>query len=299
MVEHDEAIVDIKRKCELLKVARSTIYYKPREIERIENDDVNVMNEIEDIYLSMPYYGYRRMTVELRSRGFVVNHKKVRHLLKMMGRKAIYPTKKTTLRNPDHKVFKYLLRDLKIERPNQVWQIDITYIRVGNGFVYLICLIDVFSRKIMGWALSIFLDTPPCLEALESALKRGDPEIINSDQGCQFTSATWVETLTQHAILISMVGKGRWADNVYVERLWRTIKRENVRLFSFDTVDQARIALGNYIDFYNQKRWHQALNYHTPNAVYELKTIPTKQQLFEQFALQNKPVTHEVIMTPK
>lgn len=296
MVEHGDGIIDIKRKCELLNVARSSIYYKPKEI---ESDDVIIMNEIEEIYVKKPFYGYRRITVELRSKGFIVNHKKVQRLLKVMGRKAVYPTRATTIRNPDHKVFKYLLRGLKIERPNQAWQVDITYIKVKNGFVYLICLIDVFSRKIMGWTLSTFLDTPPCLQALENAFKHGLPEIVNSDQGCQFTSAAWVETLMKNSILISMVGKGRWADNVYVERLWRSIKYENVHLLSFDTVKQARIALGDYINFYNQKRWHQALNYHTPDVIYELKSIPTKQQLFEQFLLQNKPLTREVIMTPK
>lgn len=296
MIEHVDKVIDIKRKCELLHVARSSIYYKKKEM---ESDDVIIMNEIEEIYLRKPFYGYRRITIELRSKGFIVNHKKVQRLLKIMGRKAIFPTRKTTIRNPDHKVFKCLLNGLKIEYPNQVWQVDITYIKVGNGFVYLICLIDVFSRKIMGWSLSTFLDTPPCLEALGDALKIGIPEIVNSDQGCQFTSAAWVETLTQKSILISMVGKKRWADNAYVERLWRSIKYENVYLLSFDTVKQAQITLGNYIDFYNRKRWHQALNYHTPDAIYELKSIPTKEQLFKQFILQNKPVSREVTMTPK
>ena len=206
----------------------------------------------------------------------------------LAGLKAVYPGKKTTIRNLEHKVFPYLLRGLKIERPDQVWQVDITYIKMRNGFVYLVCLIDVFSRKIMGWALSTFLDTASCLEALNNALKYGNPEIINSDQGCQFTSAAWVEMLTQKGIFISMDGKGRWADNVYVERLWRTIKYENVFLHSFDTVTQAQIVLNRFIDFYNQKRFHQALNYHTPDAIYDLKILPTKQQLFEQFKLQNK-----------
>jgi putative transposase len=288
--------VDTKRKCELLNVVRSSMYYKPKEI---ETDDAFIMNEMQDIYQTIPVYGYRRVTVELRSRGFFVNHKKVQRLMQAAGRKAIYPEKKTTIRNHDHKVFKYLLRGLKIESPNQVWQVDITYIRVGNGFVYLTCLIDVFSRKIMGWSLSTFLDTASCFNALHSALKHGMPEIVNSDQGCQFTSAAWVDELQQQGIFISMDGKGRWADNVYVERLWRTIKQEAVRLFRFDTVEQARIALSNFIDFYNKERFHQALNYHTPNAIYALKSIPTKKQLFEQFALKHRPEGLEVVMTPK
>jgi putative transposase len=286
----------MKRKCELLSVVRSSMYYKPRET---ETDDEVIMNEMQSIYQETPVYGYRRVTVELRNRDFAVNHKRVQRLMQLTGRKAIYPEKKTTVRNHSHKIFKYLLRGLKIERPNQVWQVDITYIKMINGFVYLTCLIDVFSRKIMGWSLSTFLDTASCLEALNNALKYGTPEIINSDQGCQFTSAVWIETLLQKGIFISMDGKGRWADNVYVERLWRTIKQEAVRLYRFDTVEQARITLANYIDFYNNKRFHQALNYHTPNAIYELKSIPTKKQLFESFTLKNKAARQEVAMTPK
>jgi putative transposase len=272
------------------------MYYKKRPL---ESDDAIVMNEIQGIYQEVPVYGYRRMTIELRARGFFVNHKKAHRLMQAAGRRAIYPAKKTTVRNPEHKVFKYLLRGLKIDRPNQVWQVDITYIKVGNGFVYLTCLIDVFSRKVMGWALSIFLDTASCLEALNNALKHGIPEIINSDQGCQFTSIAWVEALAQRGIFISMDGKGRWADNVYIERLWRTIKQEAVRLYRFDTVEQARIALGRYIDFYNEKRFHQKLNYHTPDTIYALKYIPTKKQLFERFALRSGLVRQEVFMTPK
>lgn len=257
------------------------------------------MNEIQNIYQSIPTYGYRRVTIGLREKGFFVNSKKVQRLMQLAGRKAIYPEKKTTVRNPDHKVFKYLLRGLKIDRPDQVWQVDITYIKIGNGFVYLTCLIDVFSRKIIGWSLSTFLDTASCLEALNNALKYGLPEIVNSDQGCQFTSTTWTEALIQQGIFISMDGKGRWADNIYIERLWRTIKQEVVRLYRFDTVEQARIVLGNYIDFYNKKRFHQVLNYHTPDAVYELKYIPTKQELFEHFALKHNFIKPEVVMTPK
>ena len=270
------------------------MYYQPRPI---ENDDSVILNEIQDIYQEMPYYGYRRILVELRKRGFEVNHKRLQRLLAFAGIKAIYPTKKTTVRDLQHKVYPYLLRGIKIDRPNQVWQVDITYIKIRHGFVYLTCLIDVFSRKIMGWDLSTFLDTSSCLKALNNALEQyGTPEIINSDQGCQFTSAVWIETLMLHEIAISMDGKGRWADNVYVERLWRTIKYENVFLHSFDTVDQARVALRNFIDSYNQKRFHQALNYHTPDDIYALKTIPTKQQLFEQFKIQHNPTTSEVTM---
>lgn len=243
------------------------------------------MNEIEDIYTSIPIYGYRRVTIELRFRGFVVNHKRVQHLMQATGRRAIYPGKKTTIKNAAHKIYKYLLRGLKIEYPNQVWQVDITYIKVGNGFVYLTCLIDVFSRKVMGWSLSTFLDTESCLEALHIALKLGTPKIVNSDQGCQFTSNAWVEDLLNRKITISMDGKGRWADNVYVERLCRTIKQEAVRLHRFDTVEQARHELGKFIEFYNSRRFHQKLNYHTPDAVYKMGLIPTKNNYLNNLLL--------------
>lgn len=296
MIEHGDKSLDIKKKCELLNVSISTLYYKQKDAMK---NDQEIINEIREIYQDSPFYGYRRITVGLRQKGLIVNHKKVQRLMRLTGIKAIYPGKKTTIRNPEHKVFPYLLRELKIDRPNQVWQVDITYIKLRSGFVYLICLIDVFSRKIMGWSLSTFLDTAACLAALDDALKHGTPEIINSDQGCQFTSTLWTATLIERGIFISMDGKGRWADNVFIERLWRTIKYENVFLHSFDTVKQAQTALRNFIVFYNQKRFHQALNYHTPNKVFELKNIPTKEDLFAQFSLQHNLINQEVTMTPK
>jgi putative transposase len=176
-----------------------------------------------------------------------------------------------------------LLLEMKIQQPNQVWQVDITYIKISHGFVYLVALIDVFSRKVMGWSLSIFLDTISCLEALNSALQNGVPEIINSDQGCQFTSNQWITALQNNNIGVSMDGKGRWADNVYIERLWRSIKYELVFIHHFDTVQEVRDALASYIAFYNQQRYHQSLNYHTPDDIFVKKVIPTKQQLFASF----------------
>lgn len=295
MIEHYSDLLDIKKKCDLLNVARSTLYYKST---TVKHEDHAIMNEIRDIYQENPAYGYRKITVGLRERGFVTNHKKVHRLMALAGIKAIYAGKKTTIRNPEHKVFPYLLSGMKIECPNQVWQVDITYIKIRRGFVYLVALIDVFSRKIMGWSLSTFLDTASCIDALGNALKHGTPDIINSDQGCQFTSALWVETLTNTGILISMDGKGRWVDNVYIERLWRTVKYENVFLHSFDTVEQAKNALRDFIIFYNQRRYHQSLNYHTPDMVYEMKIVPTKQQLFEHFQAQQYLTTLEVAMTP-
>lgn len=296
IVEQDGAKVSLKRKCELLSVTRSAIYYKPK---NDESDDCIIMNEIREIYQKQPFYGYRKITVELRAKGFLINHKKVQRLLVSAGIKAVYPSKNTSVRNHAHKVYAYLLRGLKIVRPNQVWEVDITYIKMRHGFVYLVCLIDVFSRKIMGWALSTFLNTAACLEALTNALKIGIPEIINSDQGCQFTSIAWTEELENCGISISMDGKGRWADNVFVERLWRTIKYETVFLHSFDSVEQARATIEKFITFYNEKRHHQALNYHTPNMIYKLGIVPTKQQLFDFFMIRNNSIALEVAMTPK
>jgi len=276
----DETL-DFKKKCELLNVSRGSMYYRPKPK---ENNDAIIMNEMREIYQETPSYGYRRMTIALRERGFLVNGKRVFALQKIAGIQAIYPQKQTTTKNQAHKVFPYLLRDLVIERPNQVWQVDITYIEIRGGFVYLVCLIDVFSRKIMGWRLSTFLDATSCLDAFNDALQDGIPEIVNSDQGCQFTSEAWVTAVQQHGIKISMDGKGRWADNVYIERLWRTIKYEMVHLHSFDTVTQVRAALDRYITFYNERRYHSKLNYHTPDAIFAKKFIPTKQELFASFA---------------
>lgn len=268
----------------MLGVVRSTIYYQPK---KVQNDDGIITNEIRDIYQEWAFYGYRRIQIELAKRGFFLNHKKVQRLLAGTGIRAIYPGKKTTIRNPDHAVYRYLLKHLDIERPNQVWQVDITYIKMQHGFVYLVALIDVFSRKIMGWSLSPFLDTDSCLKALEMALKHGIPEIVNSDQGCQFTSSKWINALKLADIMISMDGKGRWADNVFIERLWRSIKYENVFLHSFDTVKQALDAISKYIEFYNRQRPHQALSYHTPNDIFILKRIPTKWELFEKIRSEN------------
>lgn len=293
VIEHGNEGLGKKRMCELLNVPRSSMYYKPKPS---ESNDLIILNEVMDIYTESPTYGYRKILVALRERGFEVNHKRLQRLLASAGIKAIYPTKRTTIRNASHKVYPYLLKDLHIDRPNRAWQTDITYIKINGCFVYLICLIDVFSRRIMGWILSTFIDTAACLKALSEALKAGKPAIVNSDQGCQFTSDQWVDFLTSREIRISMDGKGRWADNVFVERLWRTIKYESIFLHSFDTVDQAREVIGKFIKFYNQKRYHQSLNYHTPDAVFELARIPSKQELFESFKLQHQAKVGEAAM---
>ena len=295
MVEHEAKGVTRTRKCELLSVKRNTTYYKARQNNNNE-DETALVNEIIDIYLNFPFYGYRRILVALWERGYDVTENVVRRVMRENGLAALYPKKNTSARNQKHKVWPYLLGGLKIDRPNQVWQVDITYIKIRGGFVYLVCLIDVFSRKIMGSNVSTFLETESCLKALYNALQAGFPEIINSDQGCQFTSNSWVSFLLQENIRISMDGKGRWLDNVFVERFWRTIKYECVYLNGFETVDLVTGALYSFIEYYNHKRPHQALNYHTPNAIEKLGHIPTKEALYENFKLLNDQKKLEVSM---
>jgi putative transposase len=248
-----------------MDIHRSRVYYKPAPD---DSRDVVMMNEMRDIYTKCPFYGYRRMHVALQAKGYECNHKKTQRLMKCAGLIAVYPRKKTTIRNLLHKTYPYLLRGLDIVRSNQVWATDITYIKLRNGFGYLVCIIDIFSRKILGWAFGPFLDTQLCIDAFEEAIKHGTSEILNTDQGCQFTSNQWTETMIKYGIAISMDGKGRWADNIYIERFWRSIKYEAVYLHSFDTMAQARQAIGNYIEFYNNERPHQSLQYKTPHAVY-------------------------------
>ena len=265
LLEHEEQL-SIKLKCDLLSINRSGLYYEKK---TVTHDDVSLMNEIQDIYGEWPFYGYRKIRAVLAMRGHPVNRKKVQRLMQLMEIKAVHPPKKTTIRDNKQAVFPYLLKDFEIKSPNQVWQVDITYIKIRTGFIYLVCLIDVYSRRIMGWCVSIFLDTLSCEQALTMALKNAIPDIINTDQGCQFTSESWINMLVQHNIRISMDGKGRWADNVYIERLWRTIKYELVYLYRFETVSDARNAIESYIGFYNTQRPHQALGYKTPAAVYK------------------------------
>lgn len=226
------------------------------------------MNEIREIYTEKPFYGYRKICADLARKGRVVNRKKIQRLMQAMELKAVYPKKNTTVCNKAHAVHPYLLKNLDIVYPNQVWQVDITYIKTKAGFIYLICLIDIYSRKIMGWNVSTFLDTSSCISALEMALIEACPEMINSDQGCQFTSDIWCKRLVASGIKISMDGKGRWADNIYIERLWRSVKYELVYLYRFETVSDARNAIANYIEFYNTDRPHQSLRYKTPNKIY-------------------------------
>lgn len=241
------------------------------------------MNEIRDIWTRIPFYGYRRIRRELQQLEYCVNRKRVQRLMQYMGIQAIYPKPKLSQRNKQHEVYPYLLRDLEISRVNQVWSVDITYLKVDHGFMYLVALIDLYSRYIVAWGLSNTLETDFCLEVLNEALRQSKPEIVNSDQGSQFTDADWINTLKANNVKISMDGIGRCLDNIYIERFWRNLKYEDIYLNDYQTVPELKKGVEDYIYFYNNRRWHQALGYKTPAEIYykkqpvDLWTSPSDQ----------------------
>lgn len=252
-------------RAKLLGVNLSGCYIKPQPV---SPDTVTLMNEISDIYALRPFQGYRRITLDLNDSGYKVNHKRVYRLMKLMGLQAVYPKKNLSKRRQGDTIYPYLLRDHPPLKPHDVWCIDLTYLRIANGFIYLTALIDVVSRCVMGWNISPFLDTQNCLDALEMALKVGfKPFIINSDQGCQFTSQEWLYSLSLLEIRVSMDGKGRCLDNIPIERFWRTVKYEEVYLRTYETILEARQSLGKYIEWYNRERRHSGLGYQRPYDV--------------------------------
>lgn len=247
-------------------MARSTWYYEP--VGESE-ENLELMRLLDEQYTKTPFYGSRRMTAWLNDHGHSVNRKRVQRLMQMMGLEAIYPKPRLSEPAPGHRVFPYLLRGLEITRPNQVWSTDITYIRVQGGFVYLTAILDWYSRYVLAWELSNTMDVQFCLVALERALRRhGKPDIFNTDQGSQYTSHDFTKEVLGAGILLSMDGRGRALDNVFVERLWRAVKYEEVYLKDYGTVPEAVYGLGNYFCFYNTERPHQSLDYRTPEAVH-------------------------------
>jgi len=253
------------RQCELAGLARSTWYYEP--VGESE-ENLELMRLLDEQYTRTPFYGSRRMTAWLIDRGFSVNRKRVQRLMQLMGLEAIYPKPRLSQAAPGHRVFPYLLRGLPITRPNQVWSTDITYIRMRGGFLYLTAILDWYSRYVLAWELSNTMDVNFCLAALERALRRGKPDIFNTDQGSQYTSNEFTAEVLQAGIQLSMDGRGRALDNVFVERLWRAVKHEEVYLKDYETVPDAVQGLTTYFKFYNTARYHQSLDYRTPEAVH-------------------------------
>ena len=265
MIDLDHAEIPICRQCELLGVPRSSLYYRSR---GDKSQDQLLMRLIDEQYTQTPFYGSRRMTAWLASQGLPVNRKRVSRLMRRMGIEAIYPKKRLSLPDAAAKKYPYLLRDMAIDRPDQVWAADITYIRMRHGFIYLVAIMDWFSRYVLSWGVSITMDVDFCVDALGHALGTGKPEIFNTDQGSQFTSRSFTGILEAEGIMISMDGRGRVYDNIFVERLWRSVKYEEVYLKEYETVREAVSSLRVYFGFYNQERLHQALGYKTPYQLY-------------------------------
>jgi len=266
MVHRDHPKLSLVRQCALLSISRSSLYYWPVQARA---EDLELMALMDRQYLKTPFYGSRRMTAWLQGKGYRVNRKRVRRLMGLMGLEAIYRRPNTSKPSPEHKVYPYLLRGLEINRVNQVWAADITYIPMARGFLYLVAIMDWYSRYVLAWRLSNTMDADFCVAALEEALEVGQPDIFNTDQGSQFTSQTFTGLLLERGIQVSMDGKGRCMDNVFVERLWRNVKYEEVYLKAYQNVAEARAGIGEYFHFYNHERPHQALGYQTPRQVFE------------------------------
>jgi putative transposase len=270
-LDRDRGALSIRRQCTLLSLARSGVYRMPRPA---NDDDVALMQAIDELFTALPFLGSRRMAIMLREEGWSVNRKRVQRLMRKMGIMALGPKPRTTKPAPGHKIFPYLLRNMTIERPNQVWAADITYIPIGRGFLYLVAIMDWASRAVLAWRLSNTMDVSFCVSALEEALSRfGTPDIFNTDQGSQFTSAAFTGTLSQAGIKISMDGRGRWMDNVFIERLWRSLKYEDIYLKGYADGREARAGIASWIGFYNSRRPHQALGNRTPMAVWRAGKI--------------------------
>ena len=266
MIDREHPKLSLVRQCSLLRISRSSVYYR-RVPARAE--DLELMALMDRQYLRTPFYGSRKMTAWLRAQGYRVNRKRVRRLMQVMGLQAIYRRPNTSNPAPDHKIYPYLLKGLEINRVNQVWTADIIYLPMARGFLYLVAIMDWHSRYVLAWRVSNTMEVGFCLEALEEALSKGRPEIFNTDQGSQFTSDAFTGILLEQGIQVSMDGKGRFIDNIFVERLWRSIKYEEVYLKAYQNGNEARAGIGAYVDFYNQERPHQALGYRTPGEVFQ------------------------------
>jgi putative transposase len=265
LVDWGHAEISLRRQCELLGINRAGLYYEPL---GESEENLRLMRLMDEQYTRTPFYGSRRMAAWLKTQGFEVNRKRVSRLMALMGIEAVYPKPRLSQPGEGHKIYPYLLRGVAVERVNQVWSTDITYIRMAQGFVYLVAVMDWFSRYVLSWSLSLTMEIDFCIEALKSALRRGRPEIFNSDQGSQFTSEKFTAELKTKEIAISMDGRGRCMDNIFIERLWRSLKYEEVYLKDYRSVTEARSGIAKYFRFYNQERVHQSLDYRTPAGLY-------------------------------
>lgn len=275
MIDPSHKSLGIAGQCRLLNISRSSLYYKKK---ALKPEDLELMRLIDEQYLKTPCWGSRSMRNHLRRLGYKVNRKRVQRLMRIMGLEAIYPKPRTSRRNLQHKVYPYLLRDLTVDRPDQVWAADITYVPMKRGYMYLVAVMDWYSRKILSWRVSNTLDSDFCVDALKEALSRyGRPEIFNTDQGAQFTSRAFTNVLKQHNVAISMDGRGRVQDNIFIERFWWTLKYQYLYLWSFNNGTELRQGLRYWIDLYNRERSHQALDDLTPDEVYFRSPRPLKE----------------------
>jgi len=265
MIDRDHGL-PLRRQAEVLRLSRSSLYYEPRPVPAA---DLAIMRRIDELHLDYPFAGSRMLRDLLRGEGVAIGRERVASMMRRMRIEALYRRPNTSKPAAGHKIYPYLLRGLEVVRPNQVWAMDITYIPMARGFVYLAAVVDWFSRRVLCWRVSITMEVEFCLDALEEALARyGKPEIFNTDQGSQFTSAGFTGLLLENAIAISMDGRGAWRDNVFVERLWRSVKYEEVYLRAYDSVGEARMSIGRYLAFYNRKRPHSSLDARTPDHAY-------------------------------
>lgn len=269
LVEEDNPVLSVREQCALLQLSRSCLYYRRK---RNDTNDLVVMDKIDKIYTDFPYYGSRKITKALQREGLVVNRKRVLRLMNLMGIEAIFPKKSLSLNGKAHPVYPYLLRGVNVARPNQAWGIDITYVKLATGFVYLTAVLDWYSRYVVAFEIGLTLSSDFCLRAIVNSLAMAKPEIINSDQGVQFTSHEYIDLLESNRIKISMDHKGRCFDNIFTERLWRTVKYEEVYLKSYESPRQAKESLKAYFYRYNYQRLHQALDYKTPAEIYYQKS---------------------------
>ena len=269
MIDFNSSAISVAFQCNLLSINRSSVYYKPKQVKK---RDLDLMRIIDEQYLETPFYGSRSMRNHIRRLGWTINRKPIQRLMRLMGLQAIYPKPRTTKPHPQNKVYPYLLRGLKINHPDQVWAADITYVPMSRGFMYLVAIMDWHSRKVLSWRVSNSMDVDFCVEALEEAIdKYGCPEIFNTDQGCQFTSESFINVLKRNNIKISMDGRGRFQDNIFIERLWWTVKYQYLYLRAFNNGKELKKGLKKWFQYYNQDRFHQSLEDWTPDEIYFMK----------------------------